>query len=215
MNVHDHLPRTQGRNKEATMLRARSLTADELAFTWEEQDLAGEGLAQDIREVLSGVRLEDNYQQQAFALDRRRIGVAPRRSPAPLPFSSYRVGNCAITKAFRQRLNAPCLAVPTLKDWRVLLSGRRLGFIGDSVLRDLFVYLCLVLSPLYRAGSAFGIQKTHFGSETEGWSFATSRFGNIELRWCNVSVRAHHSTPFARSHQRYSSRVCSTTTIHV
>ena len=172
-------------------LRVRSLTPDELAFEWREQNLSE--LDADARDVLASVWVEQHNssslpdQQQAFVLERRALGIQQR--PTALPFSIYRAGNCAASRAFGRALNIPCLISPKLKNWRTALAGRTVGFIGDSVLRDLFVYMSLTFSPV-TPHSFVGISRSHFGSDTAGGSsFASAHFAEgpdrVSFVWCH------------------------------
>jgi hypothetical protein len=183
-------------------LRARSLSSAELSFAWRPQNITA--LPDDVKDVLASIPIRPvndtaglPEQQRTFAQELRdAVGVSARHRRSSSPFSSFRVGNCAISRAFARLLEAPCIKLPMLSDWVGLLSGRTLGFIGDSVLRDLFVYICLVLTPLAR--QSYGLDRTHFGTELGGHSYAQALFRSpgsqkreaarsnmFQLIWCN------------------------------
>ena len=65
------------------------------------------------------------------------------------------------------------------------LRGRTVGFVGDSVLRDLFVFLCLVLSrSLRQTSGAWAGRSLGRGTGFAG-SLMTADFADgISLRWC-------------------------------
>ena len=137
-------------------MRARTLSAFELAFSWRPRH-AGERLPEAALEVLQAMRLrvelnEGRKRDVATELGTPDQTPDPKRNKAGplLPIDEGRVANCNLSVAFGHVFEAPCLAAPRRDDWVATLKGRTVGFVGDSVLRDLFLFMCLVLSRSLR-----------------------------------------------------------------
>ena len=131
-------------------MRARTLSSSELAFSWRSRQ-SGERLPEAALEVLRSlrtrVRLNEGRRREVEA-ELGTPGPASNSSGPSLPIDEGRVANCNLSVAFGHVFEAPCLAEPRRDDWAAALRGRTIGFVGDSVLRDLFVFMCLVLSRL-------------------------------------------------------------------
>ena len=142
-------------------------------------------------------------------------GPTSNSSVPSLPIDEGRMANCNLSVAFGHVFDALCLAEPRGDDWVASnpnpnpkphphphpnpssnpkpnhpnqvasLRGRTVGFVGDSVLRDLFLFLCLVLSRSLRqtsgawAGRSLG-RGTGFAGSVMRADFADG----ISLRWC-------------------------------
>ena len=129
-------------------MRARTLSSSELAFAWRSRQ-AGERLPEAALEVLRAMRGRVELNEGRRRDVATELGTPdPTRSKAgpSLPIDEGRVANCNLSVAFGHVFEAPCLAEPRRDDWVATLRGRTIGFVGDSVLRDLFLFMCLVLS---------------------------------------------------------------------
>jgi len=138
-------------------MRARTLSSSELAFSWRSRQ-TGERLPEAALEVLRAMRLRVELNRGRKHDVETELGTpdptvqgspeTSRKSSPLLPIDEGRVANCNLSVAFGHVFEAPCLAEPRRDDWAAALRGRTIGFVGDSVLRDLFVFMCLVLSRL-------------------------------------------------------------------
>ena len=109
-----------------------------------------------------------------------------RPDVARLRFSTARVQTCNLSVAFGAQLFAPCLPRPRSADWLAMLKGRVVGFVGDSVLRDLFIHVSLAMAPAARKSvRTYGIGRAHFGTTVGAGAFAEVSFEDgATLRWC-------------------------------
>lgn len=89
---------------------------------------------------------------KSFTLE-ERVHVAPSQN-----------GNCweKTNRGFPLLPNTPHLKVPDEAGWHHMLAGQHLGFIGDSVLRDVFVQICRSLSQSIVGLSHGDMRKRHF-----------------------------------------------------
>lgn len=177
-------------------MQARTLTDDELRI---DGYINAPPLPADVHELLNATSallqfpLEHPHTHREFQAELLELmhneSAGFGRHKAQMSFSAYRLGNCRLWDAFKRLPDAPCLHTPSLADWHRLLSGRTIAFLGDSVLRDLFVHMCVVLAPW--AAGASATQRTHFGTDVGGRSYAFARFhgrhpaATIMLKWCN------------------------------
>ena len=115
-----------------------------------------------------------------------------------LGFSTMRFGNCKVRPT--NRLEAPCLSQGSAADWLTMLSNRSVVFVGDSVLRDLFLYLCALVTSASPASARVSSEfapphrrnhfqptrdMTHTGRHPGVLVALHGRFvGNAHLGWC-------------------------------
>lgn len=178
-------------------LVARNLSDDELSFTVREAT----NVPADVLELfevmqplldLSSLPRPVVTPHKLFADEVAHLLSARRnRSNAVTPthliaLNRQRFGTCNLTQAFGKELHSPCLKTPPAAvQWMQLLRNRAVAFIGDSVLRDLFIFICLTVTAHTTKSAGFNFWE-HFGTGTGGASFARVDFGRgSRLMFCN------------------------------
>lgn len=138
-------------------LVARQLTLDELVFAWQ-----------------NNTRSSQNWM--------RTLTLGAKQ----LHFHQSRLGNCADNDCYRHRLVTPCLPTPAPEDWLSLLADQHVLFLGDSLLRDVWVYLCAALAHHHIATqpNAHAAAGQHVGvGGAVSMSFSSNR-SNATLTLC-------------------------------
>lgn len=129
---------------------------------------------------LSSAELTFEWRQ----LERDMNSTLPARAAAKaLGFHATRYDNCPPA---RHRLVAPGLPAPTAEEWLRLLASQRVLFLGDSLLRDLWVYLCAVLAPHYVFTHPKNSQhEEYMGTPPPGTPDILMTFeNNVQLHFC-------------------------------
>ena len=132
---------------------ARKLSTSELELTYTAKAFDGDG-AGTSGWTLSTIRSFEMLEYVKSITVEERLHVAPSRN-----------GNCweKTNRGFPLLPNTPHLKVPDEAGWRHTLAGQHLGFIGDSVLRDVFVQICRALSRSIVGLSHGDMRGMHFG----------------------------------------------------
>ena len=197
-------------------LRPRALGESELSFSWRPRRVAEPlpADALELLASLAQVTLppnggeggcshlpdysRSNCTRQQVSASPYMLWTAGEDGPHPLlstssstedrfRFDPRRFGNCQLTRAFGHVLKMPCLPEPPRRaDWRALLKGHTVNFVGDSMAFQLFTPLCVVLSPGLNGllGGWNGGADLGAGSG-QARTFLQARFDHgTTLRWC-------------------------------